>query len=162
MDNIAKDSAMDIQIGGQKMVEVSGNDAYVAVEKVCAELDSMIDAGTPPDIVLDFTRATRDSGVASEVVKSLSLTLGLPTVSSTYGEAGDIREWRDLTASQKNYLIQVRPPGDLIPDILRDLIMMQNITNAGILYDHTFVMDKKIQITPAERPYSSYYQQDQR
>ena len=96
--------------------------------------------------------------MASEVVKSLSLTLGLPTVSSTYGEAGDIREWRDLTASQKNYLIQVlycivlqcivlysivfyckvRPPGDLIPDILRDLIMMQNITNAGILYDHTF------------------------
>ena len=33
MDNIAKDKALDIQIGGQKMVEVSGNDAYVAVEK---------------------------------------------------------------------------------------------------------------------------------
>ena len=33
MDNIAKDKALDIQIGGQKMVEVSGNDGYVAVEK---------------------------------------------------------------------------------------------------------------------------------
>ena len=34
MDNIAKDKALDIQIGGQKMVEVevSGNYAYDAVE----------------------------------------------------------------------------------------------------------------------------------
>ena len=60
-------------------------------------------------LVLDPNQlvSVASSGVASEVVKSLSLTLGLPTVSSTYGKAGDIREWHDLTASQKNYLIQV-------------------------------------------------------
>ena len=46
----------------------------------------MIDAGTPPDLVLDLTYG----GIASEVAKSLSLTLGLPTVTSTIGEAGDI------------------------------------------------------------------------
>ena len=46
----------------------------------------MIDGGTPPDLVLDLTHG----GVTSEVIKSLSLTLGLPTVTSTMGEAGDI------------------------------------------------------------------------
>ena len=47
----------------------------------------MIDGGTPPDLVLDLTK----SGISSEVVKSLSLTLGLPTVAATFGEEGDIR-----------------------------------------------------------------------
>ena len=47
----------------------------------------MIDAGSPPDLVLDLTYG----GIRSEVVKSLSLTLGLPTVTSTIGEAGDIK-----------------------------------------------------------------------
>ena len=47
----------------------------------------MIHAGTPPDLVLDLTYG----GVTSEVVKSLSLTLGLPTVTSTIGEVGDIK-----------------------------------------------------------------------
>ena len=47
----------------------------------------MIDAGTPPDLVLDLTYG----GVTSGVVKSLSLTLGLPTVTSTIGEVGDIK-----------------------------------------------------------------------
>ena len=46
----------------------------------------MIDAGNPPDLVLDLTYGS----ITSEVVKSLSLTLGLPTVTSTMGEAGDI------------------------------------------------------------------------
>ena len=46
----------------------------------------MIKGGTPPDLVLDLTHGS----VTSEVIKSLSLTLGLPTVSSTMGEAGDI------------------------------------------------------------------------
>ena len=47
----------------------------------------MLDAGTPPDLVLDLTKI----GISSEVVKSLSLTLGLPTVASALGEKGDIR-----------------------------------------------------------------------
>ena len=47
----------------------------------------MIDAGTPPDLVLDLTYG----GSTSKVVKSLSLTLGLPTVTSTIGEIGDIK-----------------------------------------------------------------------
>ena len=47
----------------------------------------MIDGGTPPDLVLDLTYG----GITSEVVKSVSLSLGLPTVTSTVGEVGGIK-----------------------------------------------------------------------
>ena len=94
----------------------------------------MIEAGNPPDVIIDSTRA----GVVSDVVKTMSWTLGLPTVSTSYGEEGDIREWRDLTDQQHNYLVQIRPPGDVITGVIREMISMQNITNAAILFDKTF------------------------
>ena len=48
------------------------------------------------------------------------------------------REWKDMSDEQKKYLIQVRPPGDILPDIIRDLALTNNITNAAILYDSSF------------------------
>ena len=56
------------------------------------------------------------------------------------------REWRELTDEQKKYLIQVRPPGDLLPSIIRDLALASNITNAGILYDKTFGEHRNITV----------------
>uniref|UniRef100_A0A182YN05 Ionotropic receptor 25a n=1 Tax=Anopheles stephensi TaxID=30069 RepID=A0A182YN05_ANOST len=56
------------------------------------------------------------TGVSSETVKSFSLALGIPTV---------------------------MPPADMIPQVIRSIIIYMNITNAAILYDHTFVMDHK-------------------
>ena len=43
-----------------------------------------------------------------------------------------------MSDEQKKYLIQVRPPGDILPDIIRDLALVYNITNAAILYDSSF------------------------
>ena len=94
----------------------------------------MIDEGTPPDLVLDFTFG----GMTSEVMKSLSLSLGLPSVTSTMGEEEDITEWESLTESQEKYLIQVRSPSDMFQYIIRDMATLTNITNAAILYDDTF------------------------
>ena len=47
----------------------------------------MVSDGNPPDLVLDFTKM----GVNSDIIKSVSLTLGLPTVSGSLGEEGDLR-----------------------------------------------------------------------
>ena len=94
----------------------------------------MIDEGSPPDLVLDFTLG----GTTSEVMKFLSLSLGLPTVTSTMGEEEDITEWNSLTESQEKYLIQVRSPSDLFQYIVRDLAELTNITNAVILFDDSF------------------------
>ena len=48
------------------------------------------------------------------------------------------REWSDLTPEQAGYLVQVRPPGDTLNDIVRDLAQLANITNAAILHDDSF------------------------
>ena len=47
----------------------------------------MIDAGTPPDLVLDLTYG----GKNSKMIKSISLKHGIPTVSSSMGEVGGIK-----------------------------------------------------------------------
>ena len=54
---------------------------------VCNKLDAMLDNGSPPDLLLDLTML----GKAIKVVKSLSLNLGLPTVSTALGEERGIR-----------------------------------------------------------------------
>ena len=109
----------------------------------------MIDDEQPPDLVLDLTH----SGLISEVIKSLSLDLGLPTVTTTMGE--DIKylilnscffliylfwisEWSKLTEEQAKYLIQVRSPADTFQTIVHDLALETNITDAAIFYDESF------------------------
>ena len=75
----------------------------------------MIDAGTPPDLILDLSRG----GDSSEIIKSVAFNLGLPTVSSTMGDKNEILEWRSALAEQEEYLVQVRSPLDILPFILR-------------------------------------------
>ena len=77
----------------------------------------MIDAGSPPDLVLDLSRG----GDASEMIKTIVRGLGLPTVSSTMGGTKEIEKWSELSPSQENYLVQVRPPADLLPFLIRQM-----------------------------------------
>lgn len=88
----------------------------------------------PPHIVFDTTV----TNVASETVKSLAAALGLPTVSASFGQEGDLRQWRDLNEQKRQYLLQVMPPTDIIPEVIRSIIIYMNITNAAILYDESF------------------------
>ena len=115
----------------------------------------------PPHVIFDTTIA----GISSETVKSVSSALGIPTVSASYGQEGDLRQWRDLNDKKKNYLLQVmvrttififiviiannnispgfQPPADIIPEVVRAIVFYMNITNCAILYDDSFVMDHK-------------------
>ena len=47
----------------------------------------MVDAETPPDFVLDTT----NTGVFSDAIKSLTNSLGIPSVATSYGGAGELR-----------------------------------------------------------------------
>lgn len=85
--------------------------------------------------------------MASETVKSLTSALGLPTVSASFGQEGDIRQWRDLTEQKRQYLLQVMPPSDVIPEVIRSIIIYMNITNAAILYDESFGKQKEYHFT---------------
>lgn len=90
----------------------------------------------PPHIVLDTTI----TGVTSETVKSFSLGLGLPTVSASFGQEGSIQQWLHLDEKQQNYLLQIMPPVDIIPEVIRPIIKFMNISNAAILHDELFGM----------------------
>lgn len=78
------------------------------------------------------------TGVASETVKSVTAALGLPTVTGSFGQTGDLRQWRSLSSSQSKYLLQIMPPADLIAECVRSIVNKQDITNAAILFDDTF------------------------
>ena len=108
-------------------------------------------AGSPPDLVLDLT----NGGLESEAVKSLTRDLGLPTLTTSMGGLGDIREWERLSEQQSRYLVQVtmmmmmmmmmsrylvqvRGPHDLYQHVMWDLAHSTNLSTAAILYDKTF------------------------
>lgn len=94
----------------------------------------MLSSKRPPHVVLDFTM----TGVASETVKSFTSALALPTVTTSFGLVGDLRQWRSLSVSQSNYLIQIMPPADIIAECVRAIVNKQDITNAAILFDDSF------------------------
>ena len=41
------------------------------------------------------------------------------------------------------YLIQVMPPADLVPEVIRQICLSTNVSNAMILFNDNFVMDHK-------------------
>ena len=48
------------------------------------------------------------------------------------------RTWSDLSAAQEGFLVQVRSPADILPNIIRNLATLTNINTAAVLYDDTF------------------------
>lgn len=74
----------------------------------------------------------------SEIAKSFTSVLALPTISGAFGQDGDIRQWRDIDHEKRQYLLQVMPPSDIIPEVIRSIIVYMNMTNAAILFDKTF------------------------
>lgn len=94
----------------------------------------MVDNELTPHIVFDTTKTP----IISEIAKSFTSTLNLPTVSSGFGQKGDIFQWRSLTEEQQKYLLQVMPPPDIIPEVIRSIAIHSNMSNAAILFDETF------------------------
>lgn len=59
-------------------------------------------------------------------------------MSASYGQNRDLRQWRDLNELKNAYLLQVMPPADVVPEVIRSIVTYMNITNAAILYDDSF------------------------
>lgn len=121
-----------------QVISVEGNrtDSKKFLETICSRYIESVKNNQPPHVVLDTTLTS----IASETVKSLTAALALPTVSMSFGQEGDIRQWRDLKEKQRDYLLQIMPPTDIIPEVVRSIVEYMNITNAAILYDESFGM----------------------
>ncbi|XP_045465402.1 LOW QUALITY PROTEIN: ionotropic receptor 25a-like [Harmonia axyridis] len=127
-----------------EVTRVSGNrnnDSNEMLKSLCENYHRMLDNKRPPHLVLDTTM----TDMASETVKIFTRGLALPTISASYGQNGDLREWNNLDIIERKYLIQVSPPADLIPEMIRKLVVRQLMISAAIMYDKTFVMDHKHQ-----------------
>ncbi|XP_049782073.1 ionotropic receptor 25a [Schistocerca cancellata] len=117
----------------------NGSDVESLIDSMCLGYNSSIDQNKKIHIILDTTL----QDVSSEAVKYFTRALELPTVSASCGQEGDLRYWRNIDKNQEKYLIQVMPPIDTIPEFVRSFCSEQNLTNAGILFDDTFIMDHK-------------------
>ncbi|XP_072753212.1 ionotropic receptor 25a isoform X2 [Anoplolepis gracilipes] len=128
-------------LGNVWSVQINESDSSESLDTICDVWDSAVSRGgsAVPDLVLDVTRI----GLGAEASSSFTAAMGIPTLSAQYGQEDDIRYWRDLDLNQKNYLIQVMTPGDLMPEVIRQLAIQMNITNAGILFDKNFIMTHK-------------------
>jgi hypothetical protein len=47
------------------------------------------------------------------------------------------RVWDGLSPDQEKYLIQIRPPGDVISWIIRDVVIAKAITALAVIHDDT-------------------------
>ena len=45
------------------------------------------------------------------------------------------RVWNNISVKQNGYLVQISQPGDVLPNILSSVAIMQNMTNAAVFYD---------------------------
>ncbi|CAG0922471.1 unnamed protein product [Notodromas monacha] len=117
-----------------EIVNVKKN-SYDFVNTTCQQIDSLVNAGTPPHLIVDTTL----SGVSSEIVKAVAKALQIPTMSASYGHDNDITEWRDVSVNQEKYLVQIMPPGDIMTDVIRNIVSSQNITSAAVLYKSLLV-----------------------
>ncbi|XP_034939121.1 ionotropic receptor 25a-like [Chelonus insularis] len=128
-------------IGKVISIAISSSDSNEILAEICGVWDQAVRAGGPdvPDLVLDTTL----SGTVGEVVTAFTKAVGIPTLSAQFGERDDLRNWRDLSPEAMKYLIQIRPPADMIPDAVRHMSSDMNISNAAIIFDQHFVMDHK-------------------
>nr|APZ81419.1 ionotropic receptor 25a [Adelphocoris lineolatus] len=137
-DYVKRNSKLGIEMEVFRVTE-SGSDAKFLLENLCETFNASAKAGKPPHIILD----TSVVGVTSEAVKTFSRALGIPTLSASYGQEGDLRQWRALEVEIAKYLLQINPPADIIPEVVRSIVILQNISSAGIVFDDSFVMDHK-------------------
>ncbi|GBL73770.1 Ionotropic receptor 25a [Araneus ventricosus] len=97
-----------------------------------------------PTVIIDTTRRPRAIGNrAGTLVKKVVRKMGIPTVSATYGKMNGIMEWENLSNTEKQYLVQIPPPGYIITQVVRDIASHQNMTTTGVLFDESIELDQK-------------------
>ncbi|XP_046835531.1 ionotropic receptor 25a isoform X1 [Vespa crabro] len=128
-------------LGQVYSVQANGSDPQDSLHRICDAWENAIgkSTGNAPDFVL----STAIAGWTVEASNSFSSALGLPTLSGQFGQEEDLRYWSNLDQEKRSYLVQVMPPADLVPWIIRKLAIYLKITNAAILFDRNFDMSYK-------------------
>lgn len=108
--------------------------------EICAKIFS--DKTFVPTIMIDASLKPQINGsrITSASIKNLAREMGIPTVSTTYSLGSDITYWRNLNDAEKQYLIHVGQPGDVIPLMVKDLALHYGYNTIVIIHDNSFGM----------------------
>uniref|UniRef100_A0ABM1IVT1 Glutamate receptor ionotropic, kainate 2 n=1 Tax=Polistes dominula TaxID=743375 RepID=A0ABM1IVT1_POLDO len=128
-------------LGQVYSVQTNGSDPQESLHRICNAWEKAISKGA--DTVPDFVLSTAIAGWSVEASNSFSSALGLPTLSAQFGQEEDLRYWNNLDNEKSSYLVQVMPPADLLPEMIRRLAIYLKVTNAAILFDRNFDMSYK-------------------
>ncbi|XP_044765376.1 ionotropic receptor 25a-like [Coccinella septempunctata] len=102
-------------------------------KNVCEEYKTSLQSLKAPHLIFDATGSTP----IKRAVKFFTKSLALPTVSLHDGGIDELDSWNDLDVNEKDYLVQVSSPYNSIFGLLKDIIVLQNMTNAFIIYDYS-------------------------
>ncbi|XP_015907481.1 ionotropic receptor 25a [Parasteatoda tepidariorum] len=134
-DYYIKEEFPDIDIQYSSVVIQDGSTETSVCQKIVSN---------NPTILIDTTRKPRSIGNrAGTLIKKVVRRLGIPTVSATYGKMKGIMGWENLDENEKQYLVQIAPPGYIIPQVVRDIVSHQNMTTTGVLIDENIELDQK-------------------
>lgn len=98
-----------------------------------------------PTILIDTIRRPRAVvNRAGPLVKKIAREMGVPTVSATYGKKEGLMEWENLDDTEKEYLVQIPPPGYIITQVIRDIASLQSMSTTGVLIDENIGMYSSI------------------
>jgi hypothetical protein len=74
----------------------------------------------------------------SPILKNMAREMGIPTISTTYQLGSGIVNWRNLDDIEKQILIHINQPGDIIPQMAKDIAVHYSYRTVVILYDQSF------------------------
>lgn len=117
-----------------KEVIVDGN---TTEEQLC---NSLLNSGPTPSIVIDTTNKETIEG---EVVKHFVRHYGIPSVTTSTGLYDKERSWIELGNLEKEWLLQINNPTDIISSLVDDIITEYGVSNAVLFYDSSFQSVKK-------------------
>jgi len=87
-----------------------------------------------PTYMIDVTEVSQ----ISPILKNMAREMGIPTISTTYQLGSGIINWRNLDDIEKQILIHINQPGDIIPQMAKDIAVRYNYQTIVILYDQSF------------------------
>jgi ionotropic glutamate receptor len=109
------------------------NDEEVTAEFLCEKL--MVH-GPLPTVVIDTTEKGSIEGTR---VKEFLKKFGVPTLSLSTGMINNERSWSVIREQEKEWLLQINPPVDVISTLASDLVLEYGLKNIALLYDSSFL-----------------------
>lgn len=105
-------------------------------DELCSQVFSSLNH---PQFVVDATLLPVNTGSRlSSLVKRYSRRSAIPTISTSYSFGDEHDEWFNLDNDERQYLIHVHQPGDVIPLVVQNLIEYHNLSKGIILHDNSF------------------------